>query len=253
MPLDALTESVFGSLSRLRGKRIFHPFGLGFEATLTPVGNRPTGAAIFDAKDPKRAIVRLSRSAGLPEALPDPCGLAFRVPDAYGPARHQDVLLVSSGVRAVARHLILPARGFADRPYSSLLPYQLGDGHVLIGAVATAPRPGPRLADLAEAERPNLRFRILLAPPGGEWQEVAELELSSRLADQFAEDLRLDPLNSGGGLEPAGFLNRLRRPAYRASQDGRGAPPEPEPGVSSEAPAGSGRARTPRRPASRAG
>ena len=223
MTPDRLTAALFGTLSRLRGKRIFHPFGVGFEGTLLPVAGAPTGARIFDAGEPARAIVRLSRSAGIPEALGDPCGLAFRMPGVYGPGRDQDLLLVSSAAPPVARHLILPARGFASRFYSTLLPYRLGGELVLIGAVPAGPGPGPTLAELRETDRAGMRFRIVLAGLGGTWREVAELELGTRLPDGESENLRLDPMNSAGGLEPAGYLNRLRRPAYRASQDGRGA------------------------------
>jgi hypothetical protein len=42
-----------------------------------------------------KALYRsLSRALGLPEWLPDPCGLAIRAPDAYGPGRHQDLLML---------------------------------------------------------------------------------------------------------------------------------------------------------------
>jgi len=34
-PVTAVTGAVFGALSRLRGARIFHPRGVGFEATVT--------------------------------------------------------------------------------------------------------------------------------------------------------------------------------------------------------------------------
>ncbi|MDQ2629404.1 MAG: hypothetical protein M3Y75_00315 [Actinomycetota bacterium] len=210
--------ALFRTLSRLRRKRIFHPFGVGFEARLTPLGEG-TGAEALDSE--ARALVRLSRSAGLPEALPDPCGLAFRVPDAFGPGAHQDLLLVSSAAPPVGRHTLLPSRGFADRPYSSVLPYELRGETVMLGARALAPRPGPKLADLGELERVALEFEVLVAELTGDWRPVARLALGDRLPPEQTERLRLDPTNTGGGLELVGLLNKLRGPAYAASQEGR--------------------------------
>jgi hypothetical protein len=212
---------LFRALSRLRGKRIFHPFGAGFEATLTPLATAPTGAALFDRPEPAPAIVRLSRSLGLPEALSDPCGLALRVPNAYGPGRDQDFLLVSSGRRPVARHLLLPSRGFSARSYSCLLPYRVGGRLAMVGADPTGPTPGPSSAELQQRERGELTFFVNLASPAGEWRRVARLDLGARLPSAQTEVLRFNTAHAGGGIEPAGLLNRLRPPAYAGSQEGR--------------------------------
>jgi hypothetical protein len=210
--------NLYRGLSRLRGKRSFHPFGAGFEARLTPLSGGE-GAAVFGQEG--RALVRLSRSLGLPEAMPDPCGLAFRVPDAYGTGRHQDFLLVSSAAPPGGRHALLPSRGFADRPYSSLLPYDLGGEKVVIGARALAPAPGPKLADLRERQEGRIEFEISVAGLRGAWRPAARLELGARLPPERTERLGFDPTNTGGGLELAGLLNRLRGPAYGGSQAGR--------------------------------
>ncbi|HEX5982962.1 MAG TPA: hypothetical protein VFY69_02025 [Solirubrobacterales bacterium] len=211
-------KQLFKGLSRLRGKRIFHPFGVGFEARLTPLGE-PSGAVAFERE--AEALVRLSRSFGLPEALPDPCGLAFRIPDAHGPGRHQDLLLVTSAGPPGARHTLMPSRGFADRPYSSVLPYELAGETVLLGARALAPAPGPKLEDLDRGGRAELDFEIVAAGIRGEWRPLARLALGGKLPSQQTELLDLDPTNTGGGLELVGLLNRLRAPAYGGSQEGR--------------------------------
>ena len=208
---------LFERLSRLRGKRIFHPFGAGFAATLEPVG-----AALPFVREPVEAKVRLSRALGLPEWLPDPCGLALRVPDASGPGRHQDLLLVSSALAPVARHLPLPSRHFLDRPYSTLLPYRL-DGELLLLAARGRVSGGEavNLADLRRREAGGLDFELLVASLGGEWRPVARLALGKRLPVEETERLDFDPTNTGGGLELAGLINHLRGPSYRGSQDGR--------------------------------
>lgn len=210
----------FGTLSRLRGRRVFHPFGVGFRARLIPAG-KPTGASALDREGD--AIVRLSRAIGLPEWLPDPCGLGLRLPDAHGPGFHQDILLVTSGSARGARHTLAPARGFADRPYSSVLPYRLGGELVMIAARAAVSGPGPDLAELRRRATAGIDFDLLLAAPGGPWRAIARLELGERMPEEETERLGLDPTNTGGGLELAGLINRLRGPSYRGSQRGRAA------------------------------
>jgi hypothetical protein len=209
---------LFKELSRLRRKRIFHPFGVGFLAEYAPSGES-VGAPVLERRS--QPLVRLSRSFGLPELLPDPCGLAFRFPDAYGPGEHQDLLLVSSGAAPGARHTLLPSRGLADRPYSSVLPYRLRGETAMLGARALTPAPGPKLADLREIESGDLEFEVLLAGVKEEWRVVGRLVLGERLPAARTERLDLDPTNTGGGLELAGLLNRLRGPTYRGSQEGR--------------------------------
>ena len=193
---------------------------MGFEGRLTPLEREGgLGAPVLEAAS--RPLVRLSRSFGLPEALPDPCGLAFRIPDAHGPGRHQDLLLVSSAAAVGGRHALMPSRGFCDRPYSTVLPYRLRGEAVMLGARALGPAPGPKLATLRERETGDLEFELLLAPLTGGWLPIARLLLGARLPPAQTERLDLDPTNTGGGLELAGLLNRLRGPTYRASQDGR--------------------------------
>jgi hypothetical protein len=213
----------FGALSRLRRKRIFHPHGVGFAALLRPLpAGAETGAAVLEEES--EVVVRLSRALGLPEWLPDPCGLAVRVPDAYGSGRHQDVLMVSSGCGRVGRHALLPARDFLARPYSTLLPYSLGEETVLIGARGiTGAGPGPKLGELRRRDRAGLDFELLLAGVGGGWRPVATLSLRQRLPAERTERLGFDPTNTGGGLELAGPINRFRGPSYRGSQAGRDA------------------------------
>lgn len=211
-------KQLFKGLSRVRGKRVFHPFGVGFEARLTPLGE-PAGAVAFDREG--EALVRLSRSFGVPEALPDPCGLAFRLPDAYGPGEHQDLLLVSSAAPPGGRHTLMPSRGFADRPYSSVLPFKLRGETVMLGARALAAAPGPKLGDLRERELGGMEFELLVAGLREEWQPLARLSLGERLPLEQTERLDLDPTNCGGGLELVGWLNRLRGPTYSGSQAGR--------------------------------
>ena len=213
-----VAAELFRGLSRWRGRRAFHPHGVGFAGEL----ERLDGGADLPAEIDGEAIVRLSRSLGAPEWLPDPCGLALRVPDAYGPGCHQDLLLASSGQAPLARHLLLPSRGFCDRAYSSILPYRLAGETVVVLALPNRGRgAGPLLAELRERDRGELEFELATASLRGAPRPVARLRLGSRLPAALTERLGFDPCNSGGGLEPVGPLNRLRGPSYSASQIGR--------------------------------
>jgi len=226
-PVAALTASTFGALSRLRGKRIFHPHGVGFAGRLTPHLTEWSGAELLGGPEPRPVIARLSRSLGLPEPFPEPLGLALRAPDAYGPGRHQDFLLVSSGERPGLRHLLLPGRRFLEPHYSSLLPYRFDKRVLLVGARRdpTGLGPGPAYSELARRDHAGITLQLTIATPLGNWVPVATLELGTRLPDAEVEALRFDPSNTGGGFELATALNRLRIPAYAGSQRGRGVLP----------------------------
>jgi hypothetical protein len=192
---------------------------VGFSARLTPRAEAEVGADVLERE--AEVVVRLSRSLGLPEWVPEPYGLAIRFPDAYGSGAHQDFLLVTSAAPPGGRHTLLPARGFCDLSYSTLLPYRLRGETVLIGARGLAPWPGPKLGDLRERAIGNLEFELRIAGLTGEWKPVARLTLGERLPPEQTEHLHFDPTNSGGGLELVGLINRLRGPAYSASQQGR--------------------------------
>ncbi len=227
-PAEGVAGAVFGAISKLRGKRGFHPVGLGYAGTLTVPRTLPeyAGVPLLERAGEHPIVVRFSRGAGLPEPLPDALGIGLRLPDLYGPGRHQDLLVSSSPARPVLHHLLLPSRGFFGQAFSSILPYRVGDHLRMVGAVP-ARRPGPRgrgaLPELAEAAGlPGVLFRIALAPLGGSWTPVADLRITEPLAADVTEALALTPWNTGGDIRPWGPAMGLRRAAYRGSQRGRG-------------------------------
>ena len=210
--------AVLGTASAVRRARIFHPDGIAHRATfhVAPGGH---GAPLLDREAEHRAVVRLSRGVGLPGSVPDVLGLAVRIEDAHGPGAHQDLLLVTSGSGPVSRHALVPARRFDHPQWSTLLPYRLGGRTVLFGArPLDVPAGADRLEDL-DAE--SMRFGVDVAPIRAPWERVGVLHLGERLSDAEAEALRFDPSNSGGGIEPAGVVQAIRRLAYRASQRAR--------------------------------
>lgn len=191
---------VFGAASAVRRRRVFHPTGDAYEARLTVDGPLVPDVPLLAEPATRPCVVRLSRGLGLRPSLPDVLGLAVRVLDVG-----QDLLLVTS----VARHVIVPSGGVEGRRYSTILPYRAGDRTVVAGAVPLG----------------GGAFAIELAGvPTGDWSHVATLRLGERLPAKESEALRFNPANAGGGLEPVGVLQTLRRLAYAGSQAGRPVP-----------------------------
>jgi hypothetical protein len=186
-----------------RGKAV-HPHGVVHRARLVVEGRpaAPQAARLLADAGEHEAIVRFSRSIGLPRPLPDLLGLSLRVLDAYGPGAHQDFLMVTSIDAPVLHHVFVPAGGVDRRPYSSSLPYEAGGARFLVGALPTG--------DAG-------RFLLAVAPVEGRFEPLAEIRLGERLPGP-ADALRFNPWNTGGGLRPAGLLNRWRKRAYPMSQ-----------------------------------
>lgn len=205
-----------------RGKAV-HPKGVVYGARLVVSGaSQAPPARLLREPSEHRAIVRLSRSLGLPRPLPDLLGLSLRVLDAYGRGRHQDLLLVTSVDRPLLHHVFVPATDAQQRPYTSALPYRTGGERFLIGVLPDPCSPRPDGLDEftrldAAAASGRLAFRLCTAPMGGRFQPVGELRIGGRLADEL-DALRFNPWNTGEDLVPAGWLNGARCRAYRLSQ-----------------------------------
>jgi hypothetical protein len=122
----------------------------------------------------------------------------------------------------VLHHLFLPAPRWFAQCYSTCLPYRSGDGPFLIGLLPPAERgPAPPLAAMRAAVRAGVAFRIAVCAPLGRWRPIGVLQLGDPLPSE-APDVDFDPWNTGGGLVPATWLNRIRREAYRQSRLARG-------------------------------
>src|SRR3954447_5430984 len=223
-PARAAAALTFGTVAGLRHARGLHAGGVARHAVLRVPGGRCPGVPPLDDPGEHAAIVRLSTALGAPLGRPDGIGLALRVPDAHGPGRHQDLLVTGTSGRPVLRHLPLPApRGFSGTTFSSLVPLRLGGRLRMVGARAAAPFPDRGFADL-DAARVAKRFSLCTAPLAGHFTPVAEIELGEALEAAAAEALDLDPLHTGGGIEPVRLLRGIRAAAYRASRARRGLP-----------------------------
>lgn len=225
--LARLLAAAFRLLAFLRGGRALHPVGVGYAARLeiVPAARRFAGVALLAPGARYDAVVRFSRGAGLPEPLPDALGVAVRLPDAYGPGRDQDFLVTSSADLPLVRRLVFPGRSFLGRSFSSALPYRVAGRQVvtvLRGRPGPWPRTGRALADLAAAAASGgLAYELRLAGSLGRSRTVGVLAIGEPLDPADTEALRFNPWTTGEGIRPVGRLNRLRRPSYRGSQEGR--------------------------------
>jgi hypothetical protein len=229
--LGKATGLVFRPLSALRRAKSVHPHGLVFEATLMIDGAADASSApLLSVPAEHPAIIRFSRSAGLPRPLPDVVGAAIRIPGPHGPRRPQDFLLVTSIDRPVMHHLLVPVLDAQQLSYSSLLPYRVGDDLLLVGLEPRVDAPHPLGRDIEErliraAATGRLVFDFSVACLGGRFRRIGELRIGRKLP-QDMNGLRFNVWNTGGGLRPATFLNGMRRTAYPESQKGWTQTPE---------------------------
>ena len=222
VPVRGFSATTFASLSRLRGHRVFHPYGESFDANLT--FDRTADRWLPDVlARPRRhdAIVRFSRGLGLPDVLPDVLGMAIKLPNLYGTGWDQDWLLVTSGTDPVSRHLLLPAFDILARPYSTVLPYRRPAGAVTFGAKALTKSRARSMNELSAAVAAgSVEFEFTIAPEGGEHVRLGTLQLL-RASAAPERPLRFNPWNTSSELRPSGALNELRRDTYTASQKAR--------------------------------
>jgi hypothetical protein len=222
---EGVVATVFGAVSVIRGGRSLHTRGRAFRVRVLvepePPGLR--GVPLFARPRELEGVVRLSRSIGLPESLPDLYGAALRIRDAHGRGEHQDLMFVTGGEGAVARHLLSFTRDYGGRTLSTVLPYRIG-GRLWVFLLRAEAKDGlGTLDDVTRAAREGrLAFRLAIAPGGGGRPvRLARIEVGEPLDEHAEWELRFDTAHAGGGIEPAGFPNNLRPAAYHASQAAR--------------------------------
>jgi hypothetical protein len=127
-PLRTVVETAFRGVARWRHGRAVHTQGVELDAELTLDPDSLLGSAL-DVSGSRPALVRVSRSVGLPGRWPDLLGIAVRVSSGRGDAV-LDVLFASVAGRGWAHPLLVPVRSWWGRPWSTVLPYSSG-GHLV--------------------------------------------------------------------------------------------------------------------------
>ena len=204
--------------SLVRGERAVHAKGTTLHARLIVPGGTRLGVPLLDEPGTHPAVVRFSRSVGLPDALPDVLGVGVRVLDAHGPGAHQDLLFDSTSPLPFARRLPLPTYDLLGSAYGSLTPYELAGRRHLLWVLPDASAPSTRSLDQLAGRGDGTRLRLAVSSAHGSPREVAVLELGS--TSPGGRQIRFSPDVTGGGIRPAGWLQDLRRSAYRASHVG---------------------------------
>lgn len=203
----ALAAAVRGVAAVRSSPRPLHPRGVLRHGRVERLGrhgpSQGWGVPWLDEPGEEAALVRLSRSIGVPRPLPDVAGLALRVwpggADVPG-----DLLFSSTGRGRVSRYLLRPTRQ-DDAPMTTVMPFRTARGPLVLGARRVA-------ADEL----------VMVAAAGlvGDWRPVARVVLGEPVADEAVD---FDPVvNEVPGLEAYPWAARLRRPAYAVARRSRG-------------------------------
>jgi len=218
-------EAGVGLLHRVRHPRPVHPRGVVFTAAIEWLPRRSvSGIRWIDEPPPagQSAVVRFSRSIGLPASLPDVLGLAIRTSTPGEPA---DILLATTGRGVPSRYLLVPRRNTGGAWFSSILPYRGAHGPVLIAARSLDPDRLPAgTTDLAQAVAAHpWTLQLLHARPGGLWHPFATLTLTRTPVLPLDTGLRFDPiLHPLSGATTYPWTRRLREPSYARAQNRAG-------------------------------
>jgi hypothetical protein len=101
-----------------------------------------------------------------------------------------------------------------------VLPFECEGAKLVFGAVPARRTGRYTLRELRRTEAPELAYLLAGARLRKPWKVFARLDIGEKLEPDSSERLRFEPFNVPVGLRPVGWLNRLRMPAYPASQRG---------------------------------
>jgi hypothetical protein len=203
-------------------RRLFHPDGVlaeGYLERLAP----PDGGLPMQSCD---VIARVSKGIGLPGAMADVAGLAWRVPPPQDlrSCMPWDVLLAST--IANSRVVLAPTRSWSSTTFSSLMPLRFDGGLWWIRARLSTQidEPGLSLDTIRnQIDSGILEFDVEQARGLSGFSPLARLTL--RHLDPSTDDIAFDPvLHSDEDVQLApSWLADIRRAAYRRSREGRDA------------------------------
>jgi hypothetical protein len=202
-------KAVFAVLLAFRPGRPIHRNGVMLEGVFTHT-RIFSGEEWLDSSGEEQVLARISRSVGLPDAVPDVVGLALRIGEA-------DVLLATTGRGLPGRFVLQPRRSLVDGPFTTLMPFKGTGGPVLLAARREGP--GPELKTLTELRDygAELQWGLFYSRLRGPWTRFGTLTL--RVADSQAGATRFDPVGRPpAGLSTYEWTQSLRVPSYVLAQ-----------------------------------
>jgi hypothetical protein len=206
----------------VRRARLFHPDGVLAEGILERVAPPDEGLPMQSCD----VIARVSKGIGLPGALADIAGLAWRIPPPQDlrSCVPWDVLLAST--IANSRILLAPTMSWSRTTFSSLMPlrFQGGIWWVRARLVTKIDEPGLSLDTIRnQIDSGAINFDIDQASGRGGFRPLARLTL--RHIDPSRDDIGFDPvLHSDEDVQLVpNWLANFRRAAYQRSREGRDA------------------------------
>lgn len=226
---DAVGEA-FSAVGRVRHGKPIHPHGELFRAEVAagPETGTRSLRGLLGAPS-AQVVVRLSKSAGLPGALPDVLGMAIRFPGLGEGGGPWDLLLATTGRGVPGRFLLHLGRDWFRSTYTSLLPYRWAGETVVFAALpdregGTAPTAQvTREALRAVAGSGRAAFVLAVAPLTGSWRPLGRLRLREPVPEADRPEFTFDPMVNGHpALRPVpGWVAEVRRRVYARAQQGR--------------------------------
>jgi hypothetical protein len=197
-----------------RRRRLFHPNGVLAEGILERIAPPDDGLPMNSCD----VIGRVSKGIGLPGALPDIAGLAWRMPPTpdLRSCTPWDVLLASTV--ANSRIVLAPTRSWSSSTLSSLMPFRFHSGVWWLRArlITKIDEPGLSLDPIRnQIDSGEIDFDIEQALGTGRFEPLARLTL--RHLDPSTDDIAFDPAlhcDEDVELVPR-LLGDFRRAAYR--------------------------------------
>lgn len=204
--------------SAIRHRRLFHPSGVLATGRFERTAAEDVGLPMQSCD----VVGRISKAIGMPGAVPDLVGVAWRMPPQFRSGTPWDVLLVST----IGRLVLRPVTSWSGVAFSSLMPlrYQ-GEIWWVRGRLATEiSEPGLSLDTIRNhIDSHTVEFDIEQADGSGDYEPLGRL--SFRHLDPSSDDIAFDPTvhcDPAVQLVP-NWLTEFRRSAYRRSRQGRDA------------------------------
>ncbi|MGQ4600310.1 phosphodiesterase [Nocardia sp. R6R-6] len=216
----AMVKGAFATGARIRHARVFHPNGLHLSGRLHA---EPEFEPLFGSGE-RAVIARLSKGAGLPGALPDVLGFAFRVLDRDD--EPWDFALSTTGRGLLGRLVFTPARGWASARYGCLMPYRIGNSAptwLFAEPDGDQPASASLAAMDAHLDEHVVGFTLTADRLGGPRARLAELTLRHAESAEHRTDYFDPMLNRPAEVELVPkAVGRIRELAYIGSRSGRG-------------------------------